>query len=337
MSGERTTLIGTPVVIAPGKIFLVGEYAVLEDGPAVLAALTRHASAQFIPGTSAMSKLVREAVARAKLEIGEAASALPPGSVLVNTDDFHQGESKVGLGSSSATAVSAVGALFECAGVAVLQNRERIYSIALAAHRAAQGGKGSGADVAAAVHGGLIRVEGHKAGTPSVEPLAAPAGLHLVVFWTGKSVATAGMIEGVQAFAKADPTAYREIIGSLREIAGRFIAEIRAGRATGAVAAAGRYGKRLAMLGTAAGVPIVTDVFSRASDLAKELGGIAKPSGAGGGDVGVAMFATPEAARLFARALPKPLVPLDVDLDRHGVRRRVLDEPKAEVSGLFHV
>jgi mevalonate kinase len=336
MSSERTTLVGTPVVIAPGKLFLIGEYAVLEEGPAVLAAINRHASAQFVPGMTAMSKLVDEAVARAKVDIGEAAAALPPGSVLVNTDDFSQGGSKIGLGSSAATAVAAVGALFESAGVTVERHREQVYAIALAAHRAAQGGKGSGADVAAAVHGGLIKVEGQKTGPPSVEPLAVPAGLHLVVFWTGEAVATTKMIEGVQSFAEAEPAAYREIMASLREIACRFVAELRAGNATGTVAAAGRYGKRLAVLGAAASLPIVTDAFSRASDLAKELGGVAKPSGAGGGDIGVAMFATPEAARLFTRAMPKPLVPLDVDLDRLGVRRRIPDEPEAEISGLFH-
>jgi phosphomevalonate kinase len=337
MSSERNTLVGTPVVIAPGKLFLVGEYAVLEGAPAVVAAVTRHASAQFVPGTTPMSKLVDEAVARAKVEIGEAASALPPGSVLVSTDDFHQGQNKLGLGSSAATAVSAVGALFESAGVTVESHRQRVYAVALAAHRAVQGGKGSGADVAAAVLGGLIKVEGQKSGSPLVEPLAAPAGLRVVAFWTGTSVATTTMIEKMRKFARTDAAAYGEHVAGLREIADRFIAELRAGNATGAVSAAGRYGKRLAALGAAASVPIVTPAFTRAADLAHELGGIAKPSGAGGGDVGIAMFATPEAARLFARALPKPLVPLDLDLDRVGVRRRVPDEPEPEISGLFNV
>jgi mevalonate kinase len=337
MGSERSTLVGTPVVIAPGKVFLVGEYAVLEEGPAVLAAVTRHAVAQFVPGMNPMSKLVDEAVTRAKAELGEAASALPPGSVLVNTDDFHQGEQKIGLGSSAATAVAAVGALLESAGVSVAANREQILALALAAHQAAQGGAGSGADVAAAVHGGLIKVVRHQGGSPSVEPLRPPSGLRLVVFWTGESVSTARMIEAIQKYAKANPAAYREHMDRLREIASRFVAELRAGSATGAVAAAGRYGKRLAALGAAASVSIVTDAFTQASDLAKEVGGIAKPSGAGGGDIGIAMFATPEAARLFARALQKPLVPLDLDLDRMGVRRRGPDEPEAEVSGLFNV
>jgi len=153
MAGERHTLVGTPVVIAPGKIFLVGEYAVLEDGPAVLAAVSRHAIAQYIPGMDPMSAVVAEAVKRARAEIGEAAAALPLGSVLVNTDDFQQGQQKLGLGSSAATAVATVGALFESAGISVAKNRPQILAIAHAAHQAAQGGVGSGADVAAAVEG----------------------------------------------------------------------------------------------------------------------------------------------------------------------------------------
>ena len=50
--GERQTLRGHPGGLAPGKMFLVGEYAVLEGGPAVLAAVTRHAVGQFIPGST---------------------------------------------------------------------------------------------------------------------------------------------------------------------------------------------------------------------------------------------------------------------------------------------
>lgn len=337
MSGERNTLVGTPVVIAPGKLFLVGEYAVLEQGTAVVAAVRRHAVAQYLPGMDPMSQVVAEAVKRAKAELGEAASALPPGSVLVNTDDFRQGDLKIGLGSSAATAVAAVGAVFESAGMEVEKHRARILSVAFAAHRAAQGGAGSGADVAAAVHGGLIRVERQGPGEPLVEALVPPTGLHLVVFWTGQSASTTDMIDGVLRFARRDPVAYRQMIDNLREIADRFVAELRAGSATGAVAAAGRYGRRLAVLGAAASVPIVTDDFARAAELAKELGGIAKPSGAGGGDIGVAMFATPESARLFARALPKPLVPIDIDLDQAGVRRRTPGDRSSDNSGMFHV
>jgi phosphomevalonate kinase len=336
MSGERSTLVGTPVVTAPGKIFLVGEYAVLEHGQAVLAAVNRRAVAQFIPGMAPASPVVAEAVSRAIAEIGEAASALPAGAALVSTDDFRQGDEKLGLGSSAATAVASVGAVFEAAGVAIDDNRDRLFAVAYAAHRAAQGDAGSGADVAVAAYGGLVKVERGSSGVPVVEPLGLPTGLHLVVFWTGRSASTPNMIEGMQKFARKDPSAYRQIIENLQEIASRFVDELRSGNATAAVAAAGRYGRRLAVLGAAADVPIFTDAFTRASDLAKELGGIAKPSGAGGGDIGVAMFATPEAAHLFVRALPKPLAALDVDLDPFGAHHRKPDEATAPNSGLFH-
>ena len=47
---DRTTLRGAPVIVAPGKIFLVGEYGVLEGGSAVLTAVSCNAVAQYIPG-----------------------------------------------------------------------------------------------------------------------------------------------------------------------------------------------------------------------------------------------------------------------------------------------
>jgi phosphomevalonate kinase len=310
---------------------------VLEEGIAVLAAVSRHATGQYIPGLAPFSPVVAEAVKRAKAELGDAAAALPQGSVMVNTDAFHQDGQKLGFGSSAAAAVVSVGAVFESAGLAVATRKPQILAIADAAHRAAQGGRGSGADVATAVHGGLIQVLRKPGHPPEVTPLEPPPGLNLVVFWTGTAASSQDMMEGVARFAKKDSLAYLHVMDNLREIAQRFAQELQAGRATGAVAAAGRYGKQLAVLGAAAGVPIVTEAFTHAADLAKELGGIAKPSGAGGGDIGIAMFATPEAARLFARACQPPLSALDLDLDRQGVRlhRGHLDE--GENSGLFYV
>jgi phosphomevalonate kinase len=113
--------------------------------------------------------------------------------------------------------------------------------------------------------------------------------------------------------------------------------ELLAGRATGAVVAAGRYGRQMAELGKAAGVKIVTDAFEQAAALARELGGDAKPSGAGGGDVGVALFATPEAAALFVRACQPAVSVLDVSLARSGVSRRSAEDPLVESRGPFYV
>ena len=62
----------------------------------------------------------------------------------------------------------------------------------------------------------------------------------------------------------------------------------------------------LAALGKAADVPIVTPPFERAAALAEELRRRGKPSGAGGGDVGIALFPIAPVARRSRRG-PPPL------------------------------
>jgi mevalonate kinase len=172
MTTERQTLRGSPVVAAPGKLFLVGEYAVLDGAPAVVAAVSRHAVAQFIAGGAPDSDVVAEAVFAARSGLGERAAALPPGSVMVDTSAFAAGETKLGLGSSAATAVASVAAVLELAGLPVATHRDLCFSMADQAHRAAQGGLGSGADVAAAVHGGLIQYRRSGATFPQIERLS---------------------------------------------------------------------------------------------------------------------------------------------------------------------
>jgi phosphomevalonate kinase len=99
--------------------------------------------------------------------------------------------------------------------------------------------------------------------------------------------------------------------------AARMLAEaVERSDAPRAVAAVREAHARMHELGRAADVPIVTPPFAAAAELAAELDGAAKPSGAGGGDVGVAVFAGAEAAAAFrARApgLGLSIVPLHID------------------------
>ena len=336
MNGEHDTPIGTPVVIAPGKIFLVGEYAVLDEGCAVLAAISLHAKSQFIPRLEGMPPMVTELVRRTKVELGEAAAALPPGGVLANTDEFKLGCAVGGLGSSAAIAVATVGAVYEALGLAVEERRPEILTLADAGRRAIQGDVGSGADAVAATFGGLVQITRHKDTLPSIDRLAPPADLHLVLFSAGRSISTRQMTTGLREYARHEPVAFEHAMTNLREIAHRFVAEVSAAHATGAVVAAGKYGEELAKLSVAASVPILTEAFTLASGLARQYGGIAKPAGAGGGEIGVALFATPEAADLFKRACCQPLVPLAGAIEPFGVRcrnpKKTVDDSRIEIE-----
>jgi phosphomevalonate kinase len=322
----RATLRGSPVVAAPGKIFLVGEYAVLEGGAAVVAAVDRYAVGEFIPALDPASPLVAEAIRATIAALGDKAAALPAGSVWVDSGAFTSASdgSKLGLGSSSATAACSVGALLEMAGLPVASNRDLLFSLAESSHRAWQGGLGSGADVAAAVYGGVLKYARPGGGAPVVERLPdALIGLELVVFSARAATSTVSQIRGVRALAARSPRAYASLTAELREAAEHFLESLarRAPRQT--ILATRDAALALAALGQAADVPIVTPPFERADALAAELGGAAKPSGSGGGDVGVALFPERPAAEAFtARAAGVGLDVLDLRLDHSGAHRR---------------
>jgi mevalonate kinase len=329
MSGERNTPVGTPVVIAPGRIILVGEYGVLEDGPVVVASIARYAKAQFVPRMDAMSKLVSEVVKRTQVELGEIFAALPPGSILVDDEDFRHNGQLVGLGSSAASSVAAVGALLETLGLPVATRRSLVFAIADAGRRALAGRAGSGVESLAATYGGLVRVSRARGREPKAVPVVPPPGLSLVLFSVAPSVSAQRIAEDIRRYARSDPVGFEDRTRTLRGLAQRFVDEIGAGRATGAIASASGYGDELAGLGRAAQVPIMNEPFDLARELARELGGVAKPSGAGAGSVGVAMFATPEAAALFRKAGPPCLTVIEADLDRQGVR---CQDPLADLA-----
>jgi|GEM_PF-1264569 len=320
MAGEHNTPIGTPILMAPGKIFLVGEYAVLDEGSAVVAAIGRYARAQFIPRAKSMRPLVAEVVKRAKEHLDDVTAALPSGAVLVGTNDFELGCPAGGLGSSAAIAVAAAASVYESLGLDLDEHKAEILAVADAGRRASQGNIGSGADTVAAAYGGVIEVARSKGAAPLLRNLAVPVGLHIVLFTAGPSISTKELMAGLRAYAEREKAAFDRATANLRDIAQRFVGEMAAGSATGAVRAAGEYGEELAKLALAAEVPIVSDDFAHAANLAREFGGIAKPAAAGGGQIGVALFATPEAAGLFRRACAAPLGALDGDIDVQGVR-----------------
>ncbi len=333
----RTTLRGSPVVAAPGKVFLVGEYAVLEGGTAVVVAMNRVAVGEFIPDLDPGSPLVAQAVRTTLAALGDKANALPPGSVSIDTSAFAAdadetsagGIRKLGLGSSAATAACAVGAVLEMAGLPVAAHRDLAFSLAESAHRAWQGGAGSGADVAAAVYGGVLQFTRPGGGTPVVRAISGGLGaLHLLVFSSRTAVSTTSQIHSMRVFAGREPARYDGLLAPVREASERFVESLASRNARETIAAMRAAGLALGALGEAAAVPIATPPFARAAAIAAELGGAAKPSGAGGGDVGVALFADLAAAQQFAARVHAErdgsdgIQILDLKIEENGLHRR---------------
>jgi phosphomevalonate kinase len=307
---------------AAGKLFFAGEYGVLHGGTAVVAAVDRRVAARFVPGGAPSSPVVAEALAAVRIHCDATGATLPAGAPEVDSAALSEDGRKLGLGSSAAVAAAAVGALLEVAGVDVEAERWLIFMLADRAHRAAQGGRGSGADVAAAVFGGVLAYTRPEVGAPTVRALIPPETVTSVVVSTGAPAGTIDQVRAVERLAVRDPGAHARRLREIRQSADGFLAAYEAGDAPALFRAVGAAHEALGALGRDADLAIVTPALDVAAALARELGGAAKPSGAGGGDVGVAFFSDADAAQRFrTRAVRHDLRILSINTGARGLLR----------------
>ena len=148
--------------------------------------------------------------------------------------------------------------------------------------------------------------------------------LHVVVFAEDTAANTADMIRAMKAFARRRPTSTTRSGPPCASSAELFVEALVAQRVSAAHRAHPGLRDRARRLGRAAGIPIVTPRTELAADLAINLEGAAKPAGAGGGDVGVALFGNAEAAQTFTtRAEQLGLSVIDAGWAQAGVARRL--------------
>lgn len=295
--------------VAPGKAILCGEYAVLHGAPAISVAVDRFARAGFGAG-GVRSPFVVEALERA---------GAPEAEVTIDSAELYDGERKLGFGSSAAVTVATVGLAWAHTGRS-LAERRALFEVADEAHAAAQGTRGSGIDVATSVWGGVIRFQ-RAGGQVAIEPVSLPDEVHLTFVFTGKSASTAELIGRVKALAERAPAHHEAAIGRLVAQAHAFATAVTNGDAAQLLRAADAYFEAMAHLGEACGAEIVTREHAELAALARRHGGVAKPSGAGGGDLGVAFTVGLEAtAQLRAALEGSTLQLLDVSAPAPGLR-----------------
>jgi phosphomevalonate kinase len=286
------------VVSAPGKLMIAGEYAVLEGAEAVVTAVGRRAYARLGAGPQPqLSPEAQAARAAAERRVGAVS-----GAITLEVGELQQEGRKLGLGSSAATAAATAGAVFAAMGrdVADVDTREAVLAAALEGHRAVAP-HGSGADVAASVLGGYVRFRKLGDGVET-HVLRWPEELELVVVWHGTPVRTSDML-------------------ALAEQSEQLISALMARELDAVVDCFHSYGTAMGELGDAAGVSVITDTCSKLRDLARDHGGAAKPSGAGGGDVTIAVFSNTSAATEFrARCDGEGFEVLSLELGAYGER-----------------
>ncbi|MFD3743568.1 phosphomevalonate kinase [Nocardia sp. NPDC058633] len=320
---------------APGKLFIAGEYAVVEPGHlAVLTAVDRYATAtvaavdagddivlhsdldggrtlfcrrhgdELVPTADAVVpaafSYVFAAVSIVHRLLVERAIPVSPFRLSVTADLGDVDGRKFGLGSSAAVTVATVAALGQHFALE-LDPMDR-YRLAMLATIAVNP-RASGGDVAASTWGGWLAYRSPdraqvtaalarhgvdatmRAPWPglSVRPLPTPTELTVQVGWTGTPASTPALV----AALGGDRTAF---LADSNECVERLVAAVEAGDSAATRIEIDRARTLLVDLDLTSGLGIMTPRLHALCDAGAAVGAAAKPSGAGGGDCGIALI-----------------------------------------------
>lgn len=322
---------------APGKLFVAGEFAILEPGrSAIVVAVDRYVTATVsatddgvlrlsseVLGDPIVVRLDRaglldtdvdavaqraahvlaavEVVVRYVRELGHTVGGLD----IALTSGLDEGGRKLGLGSSGAVKVAIIHALTDLYGLDTsLDLRLRLALLAgIRVDPLASGG-----DLAASTYGGWLhyrspnrrdlcdlatgRVSDALAATwPgfAATPLPSPIHAKLIIGWTGCPALTGTVMRSAHTPAAWAAPSFGDDSDA---IAARMVAGLNRNddsALSGGVIAAAALLRRLDI---ATGLGVYTPELKALCDVATTMGIAAKPSGAGGGDCGIAVIDT---------------------------------------------
>ncbi|MFO7762499.1 MAG: hypothetical protein R6V61_02065 [Wenzhouxiangellaceae bacterium] len=353
-------------VTAPGKLLLIGEYAVLDGANALVMAVDRRARVVVAPAAERSGRLnapqlgihrepmmiadgVLRCPGRPQADLGLTARMIPgivrsldrePEEITSLDLEIDSGELfessgtrpvKLGLGSSAAVSAAlalALEAWFEAGWRAPQPGR--LLHRWLPVYRSALGGTASGADLAASFCGGLseFRIAGGQAGCRALE---WPEGLYWRAVWVGHAARTTDFVGAYERWKHAEPEAAKEIGAGLGQVAQRAVAAC--SDAAVLVEACAEYAELLVALGDAMDLQVMSAPHRRLAGLGRDCGVVYKSCGAGGGDLGIALATDPERLGAFEKGLSDcACVPLDLSVSDFGAKIAKCRSPGAGVS-----
>lgn len=293
---------------------LAGEYGVLDGGLAIVAAVDRRAVARLVSQPPPLSPFLAAARDVVRAVLGDDAAATFD-SIEVDTRALADGERKLGLGSSAAATVAAVRL---AAGDSSDADLPLIIRLSLDAHARAQSGRGaagSGADVVAVAHGGVI---GFRSG--AVRRLTLPAGLRVHFAWTGAPADTATLVAAVAAARRNAATLVDPALADITATSEALATAIDAADPAAAIDAFAAGARAMEALAAATGVALVPPSVAALAARLAPLGAACKTTGAGGGDVlAIAAPASVTASALDTAIVETGLWPLHLAVDPTGV------------------
>jgi phosphomevalonate kinase len=291
-SKESRFPIGTRI-LAPGKLVLAGEYAVLDGAPAISLAINR-----------GVECIIRAPRSDSLCQTPQNDSRfVSPALSQIQNPQFYEFKnwnpfSGLGKGQKPGFGGSAAACVASCyvAGLPLEQ--------ALTIHHQVQG-SGSGIDVATSIYGGMIWAEGTEyRPLPPIRPL---------VIWTGTSARTGPRVQRYQQLENRDSFRKESIYWTKY-----FLID--------PILSTRKLYQNLCKMAQNAGLEYQTTATEEIVALAKTYSGSAKPSGAGGGDCVVAFFPDQDAENAFKLECQKrfPIIPIEVSVSVHHVLQKMI-------------
>jgi phosphomevalonate kinase len=320
---------------APGKLVILGEYAVLSGAPALVMAVDRYAKARIESSAGRRTHFEARLAERRRVTVADGESTgyalvdrvlastrarVPPWTGSLDSGDFFAHGAKLGLGSSAAALCAWAGAWTAYAQAHGARVAQPTAASLIEVHRAFQQGAGSGLDVATSFTGGVIRYALDDRGGPRIGSVRLPNGVGFAGVFVGSSASTPDLVSRYHAWEAAEPLAAGRLKDRLTGLAAAGCEAASVGDARALLGAVADYGKALEALGLAMGAEIVTAPHRRIGLLGRRLGVVYKTSGAGGGDVGLALSLQPESLREFrARVEELGFLVVELGIDQEGL------------------
>lgn len=315
-------------VKVPGKLIILGEYAVLEGADALVASINRYVTVEITSAgddvcqissslTSSPLRIWVDKNGNCEPEQGQSEdliskmqfslaiinricshivkSGLPiqPFLIKIDTFQFYLGKNKLGLGSSAALTVALIVSIVNHLGIEekVFPEKYTMFRFACDTHFFAQGNKGSGIDIAASIFGGInvFNMNSSNPGerSPQISSVSELPGLFMLPVWSGISFSTSKLLSQVEIFRAHHESDYRETMSRLVTLSGSGCDTYTDNNLSDFLDILHDYYEVLKEFSAKSKIPIISDIHNKIANIVSNTGGVYKPSGAGGGDLGI--------------------------------------------------